>query len=75
LEFCESNREKCLGKPEPKDDTDNNASEKKHRAQGQSTPAPRPVQDQHHQVEQKNYQQDEATRKTNEHADKQQTHY
>src|ERR1700746_302345 len=28
LEFCESNREKCLGKPEPEDDTDNNASEK-----------------------------------------------
>jgi len=73
--LCEGDRKECFGKLEPEDDTDNNAAEKKHRGQGQSAPAPTPVQDQRHQVEQKNDQQEEATRKANERADKQQTHY
>jgi hypothetical protein len=72
--LCESDRKKRSAKPEPEDDTDNNAGEKKHCGQDQSAPAPSPVQNQRHQVEQKNDQQEEATGKANQYADKQQTH-
>src|SRR6516165_1163749 len=51
LKLCEGDREKYLGKPEPEDDTDNNAAEKKRCGQGQSALTPSPVQDQHHQIE------------------------
>lgn len=53
FKLSKGDREKRLNDPGPENQSENNTDNKKHRCKCQGAPAPFPVQDQHHQVEQK----------------------
>jgi hypothetical protein len=73
LKLGKGDGEKRPNDPGPENQSENNTDSKKHCSKSQGTPAPFPVQDQHHQVKQKNGQHRDKAGKESDSADQEQS--